>query len=135
MPPSGHIPQIGKGMAFPLYASACEIQVHLVSRIAWCRSRKDVCVLDCPFSVDDLGWSDEVGRQVDLLWKPGQGTLAGMSVRIVVVHLGTEGGEPSGRANLSTTERRIVVDIDGRKSQRSSGFGNSVWECTVAEDT
>jgi hypothetical protein len=109
--------------------------VHSVSKIAWCRSRKDVCVLDCPFSVGDLGWSDEVGRQVGLLWKPGQGTLAGMAVRIVVVHLGTEGAEPSFRGKLSTTARRIGVDIDGRKRQRSSGFGNSVRECTAAEDT
>ena len=50
-------------------------------------------------------------------------------MRIVVVHLGTEGGEP-----LSTTERRIAVDIDGRKRQHSSGLGNSVRECTAAED-
>ena len=135
MPLTGHIPQTGKGMAFPLYASACEIQVHSVSGIAWCRSGKDVCALDCPFSVDDLGWSVEVGRQADLLWKPGQGTLAGMSVGTVVEHLGTEGGEPSVRAKLSTTARRIVVDIDGRKRQRNSGFGNSVRECTAAEDT
>src|SRR5271170_1942801 len=130
MPLAGHIPQTGKGMAFPPYESACEIQVHSVSRIAWCRSCRDVCVLEHPFSADDLGWSDQVGRQVGQLWKPGQGTLAGMSVRIVVVHLGTGDGEP-----LSTTERCIVVGIDGRKRQRSSGLGNSVWESTAVEDT